>query len=51
MSSNDFHTSITVTLSVRNSARAIDFYKEAFRATELYRVPSPKRGYGLIYCE
>ena len=25
-------------LSVRNSARAVDFYKAAFRATEVYRL-------------
>jgi PhnB protein len=36
--SNGFQTSVTATLSVRNWARAIDFYKAAFRATELYRV-------------
>ena len=37
--SNGFQTSLTVTLSVRNWDRAIDFYKTAFGATELYRVP------------
>src|SRR5207302_827469 len=37
-SSHGFQTSITATLSVRNWARAIDFYKAAFGATELYRV-------------
>src|SRR6266850_1022996 len=37
-SSNDFRTSVTATLSVRNWARAIDFYKAAFGAKELYRV-------------
>lgn len=31
-------TSITATLSVRNGRSAIDFYKAAFDATELYRV-------------
>jgi PhnB protein len=36
-SSNGFRTSITATLSVRNWARAIDFYKAAFGASELYR--------------
>ncbi len=35
---NAFQTSITATLSVRNGARAIDFYKAAFGAGELYRV-------------
>jgi PhnB protein len=38
-SSNGFRTSITATLSVRNWDRAIDFYKSAFGASELYRVP------------
>src|SRR5262245_9445566 len=37
-SSNDFQTRITATLSVRNWTRAMDFYKEAFGARELYRV-------------
>src|ERR671923_663152 len=36
--SNGFRTSITATLSVRNWARAIDFYQAAFGARELYRV-------------
>src|SRR5713226_2202356 len=39
-SSNGFRTSVTATLSVRNWARAIDFYKAAFGASELYRVDS-----------
>ena len=30
--------SVTATLSVRNWSRAIDFYKAAFGASELYRV-------------
>jgi len=34
-----FRTRITATLSVRNWARAMEFYQEAFGATELYRVP------------
>src|SRR6266498_5662194 len=38
MSANGFRTSITATLSVRDWARAIDFYKAAFGASELYRV-------------
>jgi PhnB protein len=33
-----FHTSITATLSVRDWPRAIEFYKTAFGADELYRV-------------
>lgn len=36
---NKFKTQITATLSVRNWDRAIEFYKAAFGATELYRVP------------
>jgi PhnB protein len=38
-SSNGFRTSLTATLSVRDWARAIDFYKAAFGATESYTVP------------
>src|SRR5437899_1372359 len=38
-SSDVFRTCITATLSVRNWARAMDFYKTAFGAKELYRVP------------
>ena len=37
-SPNSFRTSITATLSVRNWDRAIDFYKAAFNAIELFRV-------------
>ena len=37
-SSTGFQTLITATLSVRNWAQAIDFYKAAFGASELYRV-------------
>jgi PhnB protein len=36
--SEGFQTAVTATLSVRNWARAIDFYKAAFGASELYRV-------------
>jgi uncharacterized glyoxalase superfamily protein PhnB len=39
VSSNDFKTHVTATLSVRDWARAVDFYKEAFGAIELFRVP------------
>ena len=38
-SGNSFRTAITATLSVRGWSRAMDFYKTAFGATELYRVP------------
>jgi PhnB protein len=34
-----FQTRVTATLSVRDWSRAIDFYKTAFGAVELYRVP------------
>ena len=37
-STNSFRTSLTVTLSVRNWEQAIDFYKAAFDAIELFRV-------------
>ncbi len=36
--SDGFRTSVTATLSVKNWSRAIEFYKAAFGATELYRV-------------
>jgi PhnB protein len=35
---SDFRTAITATLSVRNGAGAVDFYKTAFNARELHRV-------------
>jgi PhnB protein len=34
-----FRTVVSATLAVRDWARAVDFYKAAFEATELYRVP------------
>jgi PhnB protein len=34
-----FRTQVTATLSVRDWARAMDFYERAFNARELYRVP------------
>jgi len=37
-SSSAFRTAFTATLSVRNGARAIDFYQTAFGAREVYRV-------------
>jgi len=37
-SPGSFKTIVTATLSVRNGARAIDFYKAAFNAIELHRV-------------
>ena len=38
-STEGFRTNVTATLSVRDWARAMDFYKAAFGANELYRVP------------
>ncbi len=43
-----FQAAIVPTLSVRNGAAAIDFYKEAFGAVELMRVASPD---GLVVAE
>lgn len=37
-----FRCSIAPWLSVRNSARAVDFYKSAFGATEVYRLDGPE---------
>ena len=37
-------TSIAPWLSVRNSARAVDFYKAAFGATEVFRLEGPDGG-------
>jgi PhnB protein len=37
-----FACSIAPWLSVRNSARAVDFYKSAFGATEVYRLDGPE---------
>src|SRR4029434_1005722 len=37
--SDGFRTSVTATLSVRDWPRAIEFYKAAFGAVELFRVP------------
>ena len=34
-----FETAVTATLSVRDWARAVDFYKAAFGAREIHRVP------------
>lgn len=34
-------TTIAPWLSVRNSARAVDFYKSAFAATEIFRLEDP----------
>ena len=40
MTNNLMKTSIAPMLSVRNGARAIDFYKAAFGAEELFRIES-----------
>ena len=39
MSSSTFTTRLTATLSVRNWDLAVEFYKAAFDARELFRVP------------
>jgi PhnB protein len=36
------YAGVTPYLIVRDAARAIDFYKKAFGATELMRLPAPK---------
>jgi PhnB protein len=36
---NGFKTRVTATLAVRDWTRAVDFYKRAFAAVELHRVP------------
>lgn len=40
--SASFPCSIAPWLSVRNSAQAVDFYKSAFGATEVYRLEGPR---------
>ncbi len=39
-----FRCSIAPWLSVRNSAKAVEFYKSAFGATEVYRLEGPEGG-------
>jgi PhnB protein len=39
--SDSFKTSIAPWLSVRKSARAVEFYKSAFGATEVFRLDGP----------
>lgn len=39
-----FHCSIAPWLSVRNGAQAVEFYKSAFGATEVYRLDVPGGG-------
>jgi PhnB protein len=42
MSANaDIRTSVAPMLSVRDGARAVEFYKAAFGATELFRIEDP----------
>ncbi len=43
-SNGSISTTIAPWLSVRQSARAVDFYKEAFGATELFRLEDPGGG-------
>jgi PhnB protein len=42
--------SVTATLTVRDASRAIDFYKKAFGAEELMRMPGPG-GRGIMHAE
>ena len=42
--SPSFHCSLAPWLSVRTSARAVDFYKSAFGATEVLRLEDPSGG-------
>jgi PhnB protein len=42
--SASFPCSISPWLSVRNSAQAVDFYKSAFGATEVFRLEGPDGG-------
>ena len=44
-----FHT-VTPHIVIRNAARAIDFYKEAFGAKELFRMPGPD-GKSIMHAE
>jgi PhnB protein len=39
-----FHRSLAAWLSVRDSQRAVNFYKEAFGAVEVYRLDGPEGG-------
>src|SRR5271169_6072779 len=39
LASSGFRTQVTATLSVREWERAVEFYKAAFGAAEVYRVP------------
>jgi len=41
---DNFHTSIAPWLTVSQDTKAIDFYKSAFAATEVYRYDSPTGG-------
>jgi PhnB protein len=41
MSSSPLKTTIAPMLSVRRGAKAVDFYKTAFGATELFRIDAP----------
>jgi len=42
----DGYRSITPYLSIEGAAAAIDFYQQAFGATELFRMPTPSGGIG-----
>ena len=42
--------SVTAYLTVRGASHAIEFYRRAFGAKELYRMPSPD-GYGIMHAD
>src|ERR1700694_5306049 len=44
MAGDSFRCSIAPWLSVRNGAQAVDFYKSAFGAAEVYRLDVPEGG-------
>jgi uncharacterized glyoxalase superfamily protein PhnB len=46
----DGYSTITMSLIVRNGTNAIEFYKKAFGAQELYRFPSPD-GKSIMHAE
>jgi len=44
VASASFRCTIAPWLSVRNGAQAVDFYKSAFGATEVFRLDGPEGG-------
>ena len=49
MKENQITPSVSLSLTVKNSADALDFYARAFGAEELYRMSIP--GGGIAHCE